>query len=72
MKDPPSGGFVFTMFGVPKGEFRMAKKNQKFLKASKAKVKIKLGKKNVMLSILVPENVARNLARRLHTRFPDA
>lgn len=54
-----------------------AAKARKFVKSKKAAVKIHLGKtqrvgrKEIELVISLPQAVARNLARRLKSRFPD-
>lgn len=50
---------------------------KKFIKAKNVRVKVHLpkvkrsGKKEIELIITIPEEVARNLARRLRKRFPD-
>jgi hypothetical protein len=55
----------------------MATTKPKFLKAKKAEVKVHLGRtsrvgrKEVELVISLPEEVARNLFRRLKKRFSD-
>lgn len=51
---------------------------KKFIKAKAISAKVHLprskgkGKKEIELIITIPEDVARNLSRRLRTRFPDA
>jgi hypothetical protein len=58
---------------IPKGDTGMAKtKKQKWVKADKAEVKLRLREKEIELAILIPEEVAKNLARRLRRRFPNA
>lgn len=47
-------------------------KKQKWVKADKAEVKLRLREKEIELAILIPEEVAKNLARRLRRRFPNA
>ena len=55
----------------------MAATPKKFIKAKNVKVKVHLpkvrrsGKKEIELIITIPEDVARNLARRLRKRFSD-
>ena len=55
----------------------MAATSKKFIKAKSVRVKVHLpkvkrsGKKEIELIITIPEDVARNLARRLRKRFPD-
>ena len=51
---------------------------KKFIKAKAISAKVHLpkatgrGKKEIELLITIPEDVARNLYRRLRTRFPNA
>jgi len=55
----------------------MAANSKRFVKAKAVSAKVHLaksqgaGKKEIELVITIPEGVARNLARRLQSRFPN-